>query len=84
MEYIFDIPNKKLSSDLFAKENNANLFIRNNSVVIIGFATKKEAEQALDLHNFIEKPDENIDKKKAILDRLGLTAEEAQLLLGGN
>lgn len=80
MEHLFEMPNKPLSSDLFFKENNANLFIRDNKVVIVGDLTKEEAQNKLNSHFF---EPIIIDKKTALLEKLGITAEEAQLLLGG-
>lgn len=45
--------------------------------------TEDELKDAIAAHVAIDENAERNAKRQAILDRLGLTAEEAQLLLGG-
>lgn len=46
--------------------------------------TEKELEEAIAKHIAIDEAEAKAAARQAILDRLGLTEEEARLLLGGN
>ena len=48
-------------------------------------ATQEEiAQHELEVAEFISKETEQAAARQAVLDRLGITAEEAQLILGGS
>ena len=85
MEHKFAIPNKSLNSDGFKTATGFDLYIRGDDLVISGELTKAEAQTALDAHN---PPDPQIaiaataTQKAALLARLGITADEAKLLIG--
>jgi len=85
MEHKFTIPAKPLNSDEFKNATGFDLFIRGDDLVISGAPTKAQAQAALDAHN---PPDPQIaiqaaaTQKAALLARLGITAEEAKLLIG--
>jgi hypothetical protein len=48
-----------------------------NNVIEVVYYTKEELTE-------LEAQEAKVAEKQALLDRLGITAEEAQLLLGGN
>jgi len=85
MEHKFAIPNKPLNSDEFKNATGFDLFIRGNDLFVSGELTKAQAQAALDAHN---PPDPQIaiqaaaTQKAALLARLGITADEAKLLIG--
>ena len=85
MEHTFAIPSKILITDIFRNDTGFELFIRGDDLVISGELTKAEAQTALDAHN---PPDPQIaieataTQKAALLARLGITADEAKLLIG--
>ena len=83
--YNFAIPAKSLDSIVFTAITGFDLYIRGDDLVISGELTKAQAQAALDAHN---PPDPQIaieaaaTQKAALLARLGITADEAKLLLG--
>jgi len=83
--YEFPIPAKPLNSDEFKAATSFDLYIRGDDLVISGELTKAQAQSALDAHN---PPDPQIaidaaaTQKAALLARLGITADEAKLLIG--
>ena len=85
MEHKFAVPNKPLNSYEFKNATGFDLFIRGDDLVISGELTKAQAQGALDAHN---PPDPQIaidaaaTQKAALLARLGITADEAKLLIG--
>jgi hypothetical protein len=84
MEHTFAIPSKVLITDTFRDETGFELFIRGEDLIISGELTKAQAQTALDNHN---PPDPQVaialaaTQKAALLARLGITADEAKLLL---
>jgi len=85
MEHKFAIPAKPLNSDGFRNATGFDLFIRDGELFVSGELTKAQAQTALDAHN---PPDPQIaieaaaTAKAALLARLGITADEAKLLIG--
>jgi hypothetical protein len=85
MQHNFSIPNKPLNSDEFKSATGWDLYIRGDDLVISGECTKAQAQSALDAHN---PPDPQVaialaaTAKAELLARLGITADEAKLLLG--
>lgn len=63
----------------FNDPNNKLILPADNSTV-----TETELEAAINVHNAIDELAVKAAQRQAILDRLGLSAEEATLLLGGN
>jgi len=85
MLHTFEMPIKSIDSTLFRDTTGCDLYILQEKLVISGEITKVQAKAALDAHN---PPDPavvlaaNATAKAALLSRLGITADEAKLLLG--
>ena len=85
MNHNFPIPVKPLNSEIFKTATGWQLWISGEDLVISGAPTKAQAQAALDAHN---PPDPQIaiqaaaTQKAALLARLGITADEAKLLIG--
>ena len=77
MEYIVDLPNKLINSDIFAQENpGLSLFMRDNKLIVAGAESQEEAQSLLDAHT-VKEP--TIDEKLA---SVGLSIEELKAALG--
>ena len=79
--YIFDVPTQLNGEQLKQELNAEQVYIDADKLVIDSDLTKSEIQQVLSVHI----PAPVIDKaaaRQAILDRLGLTADEAAILLG--
>ncbi len=77
MEHKISTPTKKINSVLFEKDYGYQLFERDNQFYISGNCTLEEALNALDKHN----PTDKTAEKAALLAKLGISADEAKLLL---
>ena len=74
-----EMPNKPLSTELFAKENlGCNLFTIENELFISGFDSQAQAEAALAAHNPPAPTQPSVAEKLA---KLGITADELKTLL---
>lgn len=82
--YEFDIPTKINGTQLKEELDCAEVYICDGKLIIAGDLTKAEATAGLAAHTPIDLQaiaDEKAATKLALLDRLGITAEEAKLLL---
>lgn len=71
-----ELGNKGLVGD-FTDPNNKIISPADNSDI-----SERELELAIDKHNAIDEIAIKLASRQAVLDRLGLTEEEARLLLG--
>jgi hypothetical protein len=80
--YTFDIPEHLNSIQLKTELNAESVYVLENQLYIQGSMTKQECDEAL--ANHVPQPTQselNTQRKIDILEKLGLTAEEAALLL---
>ena len=81
--YQFNIP-AQLNGNQLKNELDCELvYVIEDKLVICGELTREEAEAGIAAHKPITPPD-TAAAKAALFAKLGITAEEAQLLLGGN
>ena len=81
-DYKLEMPNKPLSSDLFAENNpGCQLFTIENELFISGFDSQVEAEAALAAHNPPAPTQPTVVEKLA---SVGLSLEELREALGSN
>jgi hypothetical protein len=73
-----ELGNKSLIFDFNDPDNK--LILPADGVIL----TEKELSDAIAAHVAIDEGAAKAEQKAALLERLGITAEEAQLLLGGN
>jgi len=79
-DYKLQMPNKPLSTELFAKENpGCNLFTIENDLLISGFDSQAKAEAALAAHNPPAPTDPTVADKLA---KAGLSVDELKAALG--
>jgi hypothetical protein len=80
-EYIFELPNKPLNSDLFRIENNGcELYATEEGIAINGEdLTKVQAKQMLDAHNPTPPAEPTIEEK---LSLVGLNINDLKAALG--
>jgi len=79
-EFKIDTPTKTVNSQLFLAETGFDLFTRDDGFYVSGCETQKEADNAISGHN-PPAPIDNSVAKAALLVKLGITADEAKLLL---
>jgi len=75
-------PNKFLDSVLFSQETRCYLYTLDGELYVEGADSKAHAEQLLSDHNPVDIYAVNATQKAALLARLGITADEAKLLIG--
>jgi len=78
MEHKMTKPNKPLHSTIFRDETGWELYTTGDDLFIFGDCTKAEAEAALAAHNPPAPTEPTVAEKLA---KLGITADEAKLLL---
>lgn len=79
----FAIPTELNGEQLKAELACDEVYIRDQVLVIGGDVTEAQAKAAIAAHIPIP-PVDNSAARAALLSRLGITADEAALLLGGN
>lgn len=78
--YEFEIPAEINGEQLKSELNCDEVYIRDNVLVIGGDLTQEQAAVGLAAHKPIT-PSDNSEAKAALLAKLGITADEAKLLL---
>ena len=78
MEHLFQMPNKRLDSDIFKSETGFDLYQKGEDLVVSGFSTREEAEAALTAHNPPAPTEPTVIEKLA---SVGLTLEELKAAL---
>jgi len=79
----FDIPNKQLNGEQLKAELKVDeVYVRDDKLVIGGNITEAEAIAGIAAHNAIDTYAIHQTAKAALLAKLGITADEAKLLLG--
>jgi hypothetical protein len=81
MQIKINKPTKYVDSMLFQEESGLSLFIENGAWFINGAENENEALTALENHNPINSALQATNDKAALLAKLGITADEAKLLL---
>jgi hypothetical protein len=79
LEIQIDKPTKYADSLIFNKDTGYSYFVRNDVYYLSGDATKEQLLAAFAAHNPVQ-PAPSTDKA-ALLAKLGITADEAKLLL---
>ena len=81
MQIKINKPTKYVDSMIFQEESGLSLFIENGQWFIGGTDDEKAALAALANHNPINEQTQAAADKAALLAKLGITADEAKLLL---
>ena len=79
--YEFDIPAALNAHQLKSELNCDEVYIRDNKLIIGGDLTQAQAQAGLAAHKAIDDAAVQAAKKSALLAKLGITEDEARLLL---
>jgi len=84
MQHKFPIPTTSLNSDTFRTDTGLDLYTRDGDLIISGEITKDKAQILLNEHTIkvTAQVEAAATQKAALLARLGITADEAKLLIG--
>lgn len=81
MNYKVTKTNPVANSDDFKKESGCELFTIEGEFYIEGADSQKHADSLMAAHNPVDTHAINSATKAALLDKLGISADEAKLLL---
>jgi hypothetical protein len=78
MEHLFQMPSKRLDSDIFKSETGFDLYQKGEDLVVSGPSTREEAETVLAAHNPTPPAEPTVAEKLA---SVGLSLEELKAAL---